>query len=150
MLLAATPDIFQPKPFNYLHTIWIHSSSLQFHCQCCPFQPTQMSPRLPHPWILHINSNTPTEPFPLFLQQWAPGSCCIAMGSAGGIVKNWGYPKCHWSLLNGLQEYLWGKYPVLVIFPLCRMKIHKLKGKTTAKPEIFPLLAGIGQLAKVT
>lgn len=83
------------------------------------------------------------------------GHCCIALGSALHIVrKNWGYPKCQWSLLNGfagipLREIL-SAHPMLVIFPLCRMKIHELKGKTMAKPEIFLILAGLGQLAKAT
>lgn len=40
--------------------------------------------------------------------------------------------------------------PHPLIFLLCRMQIHNLEGKTMATPEIFPILAGLGQLAKVT
>lgn len=130
--------------------------NLQFYCQGCPV-PTYMEVNeVPTSLDIAHNSNTPTEPFPLLLQQCAPRRSflhCTGF-SPWHCQKNWGYPKCQWSLLNGfagilLREIL-SAHPMLVIFPLCRMKIHELKGKTREKPEILPILAGLGQLAEVT
>lgn len=149
--------IFHPKPFNWLHVIWIHNSQASSStANAVLFQLTWKSPRLPHPWVLHINQTLQQSHFHHSWSNVHPeGHFCIALGSALGIVtKNWGFPKCHSSLLNGfagipLREML-SAHPILVIFLLCRMQIHNLEGKTMATPEIFPILAGLGQLAKVT
>lgn len=115
------------------------------------------SPRLPHPWVLHINSNTPTEPFPLFLQQCAPRTsflhctgfsswhCQEELRSSKVSVKF-----ARWLCRNTSEGNTQCSLHAHDFFPLCRMKIHKLEGKTMVTPEIFPILVGLRQLAKVT
>lgn len=130
--------------------------SLQFHCQRCPvpayMEVTEVAPSLS---TAH-QSNTPTEPFPSFLEQCAPRRSFLHCPG----FSPW---HCHEELRFSKVSLKFTQWlcrntsegnaqcsPHPLIFLLCRMQIHNLEGKTMATPEIFPILAGLGQLAKVT
>lgn len=108
--------------------------SLQFHCQHWPVPTYVEVTEVATSLSIYCTS------FQTLQQSHSHYSCsnlhpeghfCTALGSAPGTVKeSWGYPKCHSSLLNGfagipLREIL-SAHPMLMIFSLCRMKIHKL------------------------
>lgn len=66
--------IFHPKPFNWLHVneFTIPNSPVPLpRLSCSNLCGSHRGCHIPE-CLLHISSNTPTEPFPLFLQQRAP------------------------------------------------------------------------------